>query len=491
MASESVYLPDRKKALRSLGDVLVLGLGKSGAASAAYCLDLLGDRVASVTIAAGARNDRAQATASEMEGRGARVVWGEGPLEGSFDLCVVSPGISEFSDFYQSAKAVSGEIVSEVEFAWRESAADSRWVAVTGTNGKTTTTSLIEHILAGAGLRARAVGNIGDTCIGAVAHDAPSIYVAEVSSFQLASTVDFAPNVAVLLNITPDHVTWHKTHENYVAAKMKILANLSQTPGAVAVLDATNDTVRARVRELAAMDAAARGFAYVPVGTAAGIEGDMRAACGSDNAAFVRASDCVLVVARGSEEVALCAVADLQIPGAHNVSNALHAAAAALALGLPAADVAAGLTSFTSLEHRIEACGSSHGVAFYNDSKATNVDATLKALAAFEPRRPIVLLGGTDKMTDLGELVSQAQAHCRAVVLYGASRARFAEAFADATLPVYGADHMADALDVALAHATEGDIILLSPACASFDEFNGYEERGRVFKELVAERSHA
>ena len=171
MASESVYLPDRKKALRTLGDVLVLGLGKSGAASAAYCLDLLGDRVASVTIAAGARNDRSQATASEMEERGARVVWGEGPLEGSFDLCIASPGISEFSDFYQSAKAVSAEIVSEVEFAWRESAADARWVAVTGTNGKTTTTSLIEHILVGAGLRARAVGNIGDTCIGAVALD--------------------------------------------------------------------------------------------------------------------------------------------------------------------------------------------------------------------------------------------------------------------------------------------------------------------------------
>ncbi len=475
MASESVYLPDRKKALRTLGDVLVLGLGKSGAASAAYCLDLLGDRVASVTIAAGARNDRSQATASEMEERGARVVWGEGPLEGSFDLCIASPGISEFSDFYQSAKAVSAEIVSEVEFAWRESAADARWVAVTGTNGKTTTTSLIEHILAGAGLRARAVGNIGDTCIGAVAHDAPAVYVAEVSSFQLASTVDFAPNVAVLLNITPDHVTWHRSLENYVAAKMK----------------ATNDTVRARVRELAAMGAAARGFAYVPVGTAAGIEGDMRAACGSDSAAFVRASDRMLVVVRGDEETALCAVSDLQIPGAHNVSNALHAAAAALALGLSADDVAAGLVSFTSLEHRIEACGSARGIAFYNDSKATNVDATLKALAAFEPRKPIVLLGGTDKMTDLGELVAQAQAHCRAVVLYGASRDRFAGAFAAATLPVYTADHMADALDVALAHATEGDIVLLSPACASFDEFNGYEERGRVFKKLVAERTRA
>lgn len=471
-----------------MGDVLVLGLGKSGAASADYCLDLLGDRVKSVTIAAGARNEGASARAKERQARGARVVWGEGPIEGSFDLCIASPGISEFSAFYQSARAASAEIVSEVEFAWRESAADARWVAVTGTNGKTTTTSLIEHILVGAGLRARAVGNIGDTCIGAVAHDAPSVFVAEVSSFQLASTVDFAPNVAVLLNITPDHVTWHKTLDNYVAAKMKVLANLPQTPGAVAVLDATNDTVRARVRELAAMDPAKRGFSYIPVGTAAGLEGDMRAACGSDDAAFVRASDSMLVVARGSEEIELCRVSDLQIPGAHNVGNALHAAACALALGVPAADVAAGLRTFTSLEHRIEACGEARGIAFYNDSKATNVDATLKALAAFEPRKPIVLLGGTDKMTDLAELVSQAEAHCTAVVLYGASRDRFAEAFAGAALPVYTADRMADALDEAVSHAAQGDIVLLSPACASFDEFNGYEERGRVFKKLVADR---
>lgn len=488
MASESVYLPDRKKALRSMGDVLVLGLGKSGAAAADYCLDLLGDRVNSVTIAAGAQNERSLDAARQRAARGARVVWGDNGVVGTYDLCIASPGISEFSDFYLSAKKASAEIVSEVEFAWRESAADARWVAITGTNGKTTTTSLIEHILTGAGLRARAVGNIGDTCIGAVAHDAPSVYVAEVSSFQLASTVDFAPNVAVLLNITPDHVTWHKTHANYVAAKMKILANLAQTPGAVAVLDATNDTVRARVRELAAMDPAKRGFSYVPVGTAAGIEGDMRAACGSDNAAFVRASDEMLVVARGGEEFELCRVSDLKIPGAHNVSNALHAAAAALALGVPAADVARGLESFTSLEHRIEACGTGRGIAFYNDSKATNVDATLKAFAAFTPRKPIVLLGGTDKMTDLAELVAQAEVHCRAVVLYGASRDRFAEAFADAALPVYTADHMADALDEAVAHAEAGDIVLLSPACASFDEFNGYEERGRVFKKLVADR---
>jgi UDP-N-acetylmuramoylalanine--D-glutamate ligase len=199
----------------------------------------------------------------------------------------------------------------------------------------------------------------------------------------------------------------------------------------------------------------------------------------------------MLVVALGGEEHALCKASDLLIPGEHNVSNALAAASAALAAGASPAAVAEGLVTFSSLEHRLEGCGQIHGVSCYNDSKATNVDATLKALAAFDPRRPIVLLGGTDKLTALDELVAQSNEHCASVVLFGASRDRFAEAFRAATIPVYLADHLEDALDEALSHAQEGDIVLLSPACASFDEFSGFEERGRVFKAMVAQRAQA
>ncbi|WP_283170557.1 UDP-N-acetylmuramoyl-L-alanine--D-glutamate ligase [Curtanaerobium respiraculi] len=480
----------RKKAPENLGHVLILGLGRSGKAACAYCTALLGTRTESVTVAAGRSTDEARLFARRAEESGAEVVFDSEAIDGSYDLCIASPGISEFSSFYLSAKAASAEIVSEVEFAWRESAQDSVWIAITGTNGKTTTTSLCAHILKGAGMNAAAVGNIGDTCLGAVAARSTDIYVAEVSSYQLASTRDFAPQVAVLMNITPDHVAWHRTHENYVAAKCKILANLPAVPGSVAVLDATNGTVRAKVREIKAIPARGRGFDYIPVGTAEGISGDMRAACGSENAAFLRA-DGMLAVCRSGEEAELVPATDLQIPGAHNQSNALMAAAAALCVGAGLEDVRSGLRSFASLEHRIEPCGSVRGVACYNDSKATNVDATLKALSAFSPRKPIVLLGGDDKLTDLDELVASSERHCKAVVCFGASRERFLDSFDGAALPVIAARHMEDALDAALACAAEGDIVLLSPACASFDEFDGFEQRGTVFKRLVAERARA
>ncbi|WP_277753065.1 glutamate ligase domain-containing protein, partial [Gordonibacter urolithinfaciens] len=185
------------------------------------------------------------------------------------------------------------------------------------------------------------------------------------------------------------------------------------------------------------------------------------------------------------------------VKGAHNASNALAVAAAALALGVDAADVAAHLRSFKPLEHRIEPCGTVAGASCYNDSKATNVDATLTALAAFPEARPIVLLGGDDKGTDLAPLVEAARAHARAAVCFGAARERFAAAFGvDGSAGEDGGDFavlqascLEDALDAALAIAGAGDVVLLSPACASFDEFGSYEERGRAFKALVAERS--
>ena len=237
-----------------------------------------------------------------------------------------------------------------------------------------------------------------------------------------------------------------------------------------------------------------RGFDYVPVGTKDGIAGDMRARCGSDNAAFV-ASDGVLTVALRGEDHRLCAESELQIKGAHNTENALVAASCALALGVADDRVAASLRSFAPLEHRIEPCGSVSGVACYNDSKATNVDATLKAFSAFGATRPIVLLGGHDKGTDLAPLVRAAREHAKAVVIFGEARERFLAAFGGeisgegGALAVIAANHMEDALDAGLAAAVPGDVLLLSPACSSFDEFTCYEQRGDIFKELVAARA--
>jgi len=252
--------------------------------------------------------------------------------------------------------------------------------------------------------------------------------------------------------------------------------------------------VRAKVRELKAVPDDERGFDYIPLGTKAGIKGDMRQACGAANAAFLDGDGMLHVAYAGSDHVLLPA-SDLQIPGGHNVSNALAAAAAAVALGADDAALARALSAFQPLEHRIEPCGSVQGVACYNDSKATNVDSTVTALTAFPHTRPVVLLGGDDKGTDLDELVAAAYAHTRAAVCFGAAGERFYQAFADASgsAPVdyvlERAGHLEDALDAALAIAQPGEVVLLSPACASFDEFTSFEQRGRVFKQLVADRA--
>ena len=264
----------------------------------------------------------------------------------------------------------------------------------------------------------------------------------------------------------------------------------------VAILDATNDVVRAKVRELKGLSFAERGFDYIPMGTADGIGGDMRARCGADNAAFIDEDRILRVAYAGSEHALLCAD-ELQIKGAHNASNALAAAAVAVTLGADDAKISEALKSFPPLEHRIEPCGVIDGVECFNDSKATNVDATLKALEAFPGRRIVVLLGGDDKGTELEDLVKSTYAHAVAAVCFGTAGERFEKAFQQAAeLAPQGFElihrcHLADALDAALDLAGQGDVVLLSPACASFDEFSSFEHRGRVFKQLVAQREAA
>ena len=593
--SERACIPSTKCAPEHLGSVLVLGLGKSGKSVARYCASLLGTRVDRMFIAAGTRNADSEAFVESLAGEGVSFAFGDDALAGlvadaseaggaadagetaaadagaaaaadartaapdaaaadartatrPFDLCIASPGIPYWHELYQDGLAVSVELISEVEFAWRESAADSVWAAITGTNGKTTTTSLAAHVLRSCGFAANAVGNIGDVCLDAVAMGETQVYVAELSSYQLYSTRLFAPDAAVMLNITPDHIHWHKTLEAYRDAKFHLLDNMSaastgqlaglpsqsgeqkpqQAPKRsplgrrVVILDAVNDVVRAKVRELKATPADERGFDYIPMGTADGFGGDMRLRCGARNAAFIDEEGVLHVAFEGVEHV-LGRTDDLQIKGLHNASNALAASALAVTLGADDAQVAAALASFSPLEHRIEPCGSIAGVDCYNDSKATNGDATIKALGAFPGKRLVVMLGGQDKGTDLAELVAEAQAHAQAVVCFGEAGPRFHEAFevasgqpgegaamADAVMaggePHVSADsahaesaeglvladaaHLEDALDTALALAREHacEVVLLSPACASFDEFKSFEQRGDVFKRLVKDR---
>ena len=458
----------------NLGDVLVLGLGKTGEAVADYLLEQREcGRVASVTVYGGLKSEPNEATRA-LASAGAKVVFGTEDVQGHYDLAVSSPGISEFCDFYASAKAAADEIVGEPELAWRMS--PERWVGITGTNGKTTTTTLARDLLRAGGLAAEAVGNIGTMAIGEVARRAPGEWlVAELSSFQLATSKRLHPHVGVLLNVTPDHLYWHNTMENYAAAKEKLFANLDA--GDLAVISDGDQWCRDVARRCAE-----RGLRVCRLLGAGELPRDDEAC-----AAWLD-EDGTLVVRIDGADTRLVNKDELSIFGEHNIENALAASACALACDVAAADVRAGLIDFRPLEHRIEPCGESRGVRFVNDSKATNTDAVCKALTAFEPGRVIILLGGHDKGTDLSEMAEQVSACARVAVCFGEAGERIASCVEAAGGAVERAEHLEQALDCAIALAHEGDVVLLSPACSSFDEFGGFEERGRAFKALVANR---
>ena len=457
-----------------LGDVCVLGLGKTGEAVAEYLLAQRDDgRVSSVTVVGGAKSAPSDESLA-LEHEGAKIVYGTEDVEGDFDLAIASPGISEFSDFYANGKAASKEIIGEPELAWRES--PERWVGITGTNGKTTTTTLARDLLRAGGLAAEAVGNIGTMAIGEVARRAPGEWlVAELSSFQLAGTVELHPHVGVLLNVTPDHLYWHKTMENYAAAKERLFRNMDA--GDLAIISDGDSWCR----DIAAR-CEGRGLRVCHL-LVAGEAPEATTA----NAAWER-TDGMLVVRLDGRDVELVNKGELSIAGEHNVENALAASALALACGVDAIDVRAGLLAFSPLEHRIEPCGELAGVRFVNDSKATNTDAVSKALTAFEPGHVVILLGGHDKGTDLSEMAADVARHAHVAVCFGEAGERIAEAVEAAGGAVVRAEHLEQALDAGIEAARPGDTVLLSPACSSFDEFSGFEERGRAFKSLVADR---
>lgn len=451
-----------------LGNVAVLGLGRTGEAVARYLSGLVPERVSSVALFGGRASSPGERTRA-LEALGVSVVTGTDVVSGRYDLAVASPGIPDTSDFFLSAAACSGEVVGEPELAWRES--PDRWVAITGTNGKTTTTSLAAHLLREGGLSAEPVGNIGTTPTEALATRGPATwFVAELSSFQLATTRRFHPRAAVLLNVTPDHLEWHHTMEAYAAAKERVFDNLGA--GDLAVVSVDDDWCRSTASRLEA-----RGLRVCRLS----VEGEPRGAC----AAFLRGE--TLVVRLDGAEHELLDTADLRLFGRHNAENALAAATLALELGVRSADVRRGLASFSPIEHRIEPAGVVAGVRFVNDSKATNVDSVAKALSSFAPGSVVVLLGGHDKGTELGELVSAVCSRCRVAVCFGEAGERIARALtaAPSDLVVLRAPHLREAFAAAEGAARPGETVLLSPACSSFDEFANMEERGRRFKALV------
>lgn len=446
--------------------LLVLGLGASGRAAAVYAA-ARPERFGPVVAVDAADSPALREAAAELEVRGVRVFLGSDGVEGRFELCVASPGIPPYAPLARAAATASERMISEIEFAYEESR--STWVAVTGTNGKTTTTALIAHLLREGGVAAVSVGNIGTPAIEAVAEAGEdAVLVAEVSSFQLALTENFHPRVAVLLNVTPDHVDWHGSLKEYAAAKARVFANIE--PGDAAVIDCDDTGATMLLSEARERRARIVRVSTVSCGTAE--------ACIDDRGAL-------RLLGRDGEPITLLGADELQIKGDHNVSNALAAAAAVFELGVTPEDLRAGLASFRPIEHRLEPVGEVAGAYWFNDSKATNPDAVSKALGAFGERPLVVLLGGRNKGNDFGSLATQVAERVRAAVVFGEAREDIGKALRAAGLEPTVTPTLTEAVTAAASIAERGDAVVLSPACASFDEFSSYEERGQVFKDLV------
>jgi UDP-N-acetylmuramoylalanine--D-glutamate ligase len=402
------------------GPYLVVGLARSGRAA----LEVLGDQARGV--------DRKQGDDTPVALEGIRCV-------------VKSPGVPQDAPVIAAARARGIPVIGEVELAWR--LLPNEFIAVTGTNGKTTTVELLGAIHREAGVAAAVAGNVGTPLASLVGKlDSASVVICEASSFQLEDTIEFAPEGAVLLNASPDHLDRHGTFEAYLAAKLRVFANQGNDDVAVA-------PVGLGVEDLGGC---ARRVCFGPGGELDDRAGQL-----------------------WWDEQPLIAHGEIRLRGAHNRANAAAAAAIALARGIEADAVRTALRSFAGVEHRLEEVATVDGVLYVNDSKATNVDSTLVALASFD--QPVhLILGGGGKGQDFTPLREPA-ARCAGVYLIGVD--------GPAIGVVIGAGiecgDLQTAVERARAAARPGEVVLLSPACESYDQFENYEHRGRVFKELV------
>ena len=436
---------------------VVVGMARSGLAAARF----LHSRGAEVTVN-DARPEAELVEAGQLREIGLRVVGGSHPPElfASADCLVVSPGVPLAAPAFAAARHAGVEIIGEVELAARF--LRGRIVGITGTNGKTTTTRLIGEILGRGGAPVLVGGNIGEPLISFVDQSRDDHWiVAELSSFQLEAVDQLHVKVAVLLNITPDHLDRYDSMESYAAAKANILRR--QESGDVAILNADDSRVAAMSRLTPAQIV---NFSTTrPLDEGISLRGDR------------------IVERRGGVERELIDRTDIPLRGAHNLENVMAALAAGLACGVDPASMRATISAFRAVEHRLEFTAEVGGVGFYNDSKATNVDAAIKSLEAFRGGITVIL-GGKDKGSDFTPLRALVLERCRQVVLIGAAAAKIAEAL-DGTKPLHRADTMEQAVRLGFELCEPGDTVLLAPACASFDMFDNYEHRGRVFKEAV------
>ena len=437
--------------------VLVVGLGKSGVASALF----LKAHGARVTVSDTKTGDELRSEipllldhgiAVETGGHGERTFRGQ-------DLIVVSPGIPVDAPALVQARALGGSVIGEIELAARFLRGPI--VAITGSNGKTTTTTLTGEIMTAGGFPALVGGNIGTPAIAlAERATAESVIVLEVSSFQLETIHSFRPKIAVILNVTPDHLDRHRTFEAYVDAKARILEN--QQSADLAVLNADDPTCVAMAARTKAQVFWFSRQKEVQQG------------------AWVL--DGNILFRQGAQQREIMLTSEIPLKGAHNLENVLAAVCAGALMGCAPEKIRQAVRDFKAVEHRLEYVATIRGVDYYNDSKATNVDATIKALESF-PANIHLIVGGKDKGSDYTLLNDLLRQRVKRVYTIGAAAEKIESQIKG--VEVVHADTLENALRKANAVAEPGDVVLLAPACASFDQFKNYEQRGQVFKEIV------
>jgi len=432
---------------------LVIGAGKSGVSAANFLAGrgeqvLLTDANAAPDMPYPLHDDVAYAFGHQ-----------DASLLDDVGMIVLSPGVPRTIPLLEQARLLPIPVIGEIELAYRSIPRGSTIVAVTGSNGKSTTTALIGEILKIDGRQPIVAGNIGEPLIAALDTEQPRTYVLELSSFQLESVDTFRANVALLLNITPDHMDRYDTFDAYAAAKYRIFRN--QQPHDVAIVN-TSD------RRGAPRDPKARLWHF-------------SASKPVDDGAFSEGDDLVL---RQNGNERRIPRASLKLEGTANVENALAAWLAARAVGVDDVSVQIAFGSFAGLPHRMVLVRDLDGVRWINDSKGTNVDATLKSLESFPPSSVWLILGGKDKAGEFERMRDLVAEKTRAVLTIGNAASRIAAALEGATTIVPAAE-MDRAITHARKHAKAGDVVLLSPACASFDQYRNFEHRGEHFEELV------
>ena len=446
-----------------MGDaILIIGAARSGVASAEYLLSI-GKQI----VISDMNTKLAEDVETQLGHASVSYVWGKQPDVAALqpELIVMSPGVPLSIPPVVKARELGIPVISEPELAFRYS--DVPFVAITGTNGKTTTTTLTAFLLEKEGRKVVAGGNIGLPLISQCPQmSANDIVVAEMSSFQLESVDSFCPKVAVVMNLTPDHLDRHKTMEAYAAAKANIFKN--QGPEEYLLLNKDDAIV-------AAMAAGAKSRVYYFSQQEI-----------LDEGIWLEDGNLVYRLDKNGAPQVLIPAAEIGIVGSHNWQNAMAASLAALLMGQQPEIIAERLRAFKGVAHRMEPVATIDGVLYVNDSKGTNPDSTEKALGSYGERSIVLIAGGRNKGSDMAVLVPLMRAHCRGVVLVGEATGDFIDAFARTGYTDYVcADSFEDAVAKAREMAQSGDVVLLSPACASWDMFDNFEQRGDLFKELV------